>query len=90
VQSTDDIDAIEDMIGAGQIEQIQQQADAELSLAQKMTEWKPWYALLALGSLFSFAHYLCFLAHCLSPSVRLGRALSLSHTLSNGCVPGVC
>jgi NADH dehydrogenase (ubiquinone) 1 alpha subcomplex subunit 5 len=45
VNSTTDIDAIEEAIGAGQIEQVAKQATDELSLAQKMTEWKPWEPL---------------------------------------------
>ena len=36
------ISGIEDKIGCGQVEQLIDQAERELSLATKMEEWKPW------------------------------------------------
>ena len=40
-----DIDALEDAIGHGQIEEVISAAQNELSLAEKMAVWKPWEPL---------------------------------------------
>ena len=41
----EDIHALEQKIGAGQVEEVIKQAEDELSLAKKMIDWKPWEAL---------------------------------------------
>merc|ERR1719198_2105711 len=45
VEKTTDFDSIEAQIGAGQMEEVMEQASHELSLAKMMTEWKPWEPL---------------------------------------------
>jgi NADH dehydrogenase (ubiquinone) 1 alpha subcomplex subunit 5 len=37
-----DINAVEEMIGAGQVEELIEQAEDELALIPEMAEWKPW------------------------------------------------
>ncbi|RIA91321.1 ETC complex I subunit conserved region-domain-containing protein [Glomus cerebriforme] len=45
VESTKNIQEIEEKIGAGQIEEVIWQAEDELKLVAKMEEWKPWESL---------------------------------------------
>ncbi|KAF9165872.1 hypothetical protein BGX21_002095 [Mortierella sp. AD011] len=45
VQSTEDIEKIEETLDAGQIEEVVVQAADELKLAVKMLEWKAWEQL---------------------------------------------
>lgn len=45
VESTDDINKIEQEIGSGLAEELIHIAQDELSLAQKMVLWKPWESL---------------------------------------------
>jgi NADH dehydrogenase (ubiquinone) 1 alpha subcomplex subunit 5 len=45
VESTEDINQIEQQIGSGLAEELIHTAQDELSLAQKMLLWKPWEAL---------------------------------------------
>eukprot|EP00040_Diaphanoeca_grandis_P005314 m.32302 g.32302 ORF g.32302 m.32302 type:complete len:124 (-) comp16622_c0_seq1:173-544(-) len=45
VEQTEDVDAIEAQIGAGQAEVLILAAQKELSLAEKMLEWKAWEPL---------------------------------------------
>ena len=47
VQAEASIPAIESKIGCGQVEELIDQAERELSLAGKMEEWQPWEALIA-------------------------------------------
>ncbi|XP_051974885.1 NADH dehydrogenase [ubiquinone] 1 alpha subcomplex subunit 5-like isoform X2 [Xyrauchen texanus] len=46
VQTEPDLGKLEKKINGGQIEEVIAQAEAELSLSRKMTEWKPWEPLL--------------------------------------------
>ncbi|EFN76324.1 NADH dehydrogenase [ubiquinone] 1 alpha subcomplex subunit 5 [Harpegnathos saltator] len=46
VQKNTNILTIEEKIGCGQFEEILIQAKSEVSLAQKMLEWKPWEKLI--------------------------------------------
>ncbi|CAI2190481.1 9579_t:CDS:2, partial [Funneliformis geosporum] len=45
VESTTNIQEIEEKAGAGQIEEVIWQAEDELKLVAKMEEWKPWEPL---------------------------------------------
>ncbi|KAI8379514.1 ETC complex I subunit conserved region-domain-containing protein [Radiomyces spectabilis] len=45
VESTENIDEIEQKIDGGQIEEVILQAEDELKLVGKMEEWKPWEPL---------------------------------------------
>jgi len=42
---TTDLTALEAKLGPGQLEEVIQQSKAELSLAKRMTHWKPWEPL---------------------------------------------
>ncbi|CAB4029092.1 NADH dehydrogenase [ubiquinone] 1 alpha subcomplex subunit 5 [Paramuricea clavata] len=42
VEMEANIEELEKKIGCGQIEEVIEQANDELSLAQKMSEWQPW------------------------------------------------
>eukprot|EP00036_Acanthoecidae_sp_10tr_P008698 CAMPEP_0182924682 /NCGR_PEP_ID=MMETSP0105_2-20130417/6949_1 /TAXON_ID=81532 ORGANISM="Acanthoeca-like sp., Strain 10tr" /NCGR_SAMPLE_ID=MMETSP0105_2 /ASSEMBLY_ACC=CAM_ASM_000205 /LENGTH=117 /DNA_ID=CAMNT_0025062481 /DNA_START=29 /DNA_END=379 /DNA_ORIENTATION=- len=44
-QSHEAVEAIEDAVDCGQIEEVLLQAQRELDLAEKMNEWKPWESL---------------------------------------------
>ncbi|KAK5848777.1 hypothetical protein PBY51_008470 [Eleginops maclovinus] len=46
VQTEPDVDKLENKINCGQIEEVIFQAECELSLARKMSEWKPWEPLI--------------------------------------------
>ena len=46
VQGETSVPVIEQKVGCGQIEELIDQAERELSLASKMEEWKPWEPLL--------------------------------------------
>ncbi|XP_011872269.1 PREDICTED: NADH dehydrogenase [ubiquinone] 1 alpha subcomplex subunit 5 [Vollenhovia emeryi] len=46
VQKNESVQAIEDKIGCGQVEELIIQARNEISLAEKMLVWKPWEKLL--------------------------------------------
>ncbi|XP_070165836.1 NADH dehydrogenase [ubiquinone] 1 alpha subcomplex subunit 5 isoform X2 [Polyergus mexicanus] len=46
VKETDDIQAIENKIDCGQVEELIIQAKNELSLVEKMLVWKPWEKLM--------------------------------------------
>ncbi|XP_029676643.1 NADH dehydrogenase [ubiquinone] 1 alpha subcomplex subunit 5 [Formica exsecta] len=46
VKETVDIQAIEDKVGCGQVEELIIQAKNEISLAEKMLVWKPWEKLM--------------------------------------------
>ncbi|XP_065901066.1 NADH dehydrogenase [ubiquinone] 1 alpha subcomplex subunit 5-like [Dysidea avara] len=46
VQEEVNVEKIEQKIGCGQVEQLIDQAERELSLATKMEMWKPWEPLL--------------------------------------------
>lgn len=41
-----DVNAVEEKIGCGQVEELMMQARYEISLAEKMEEWKPWENLV--------------------------------------------
>ncbi|XP_049617338.1 NADH dehydrogenase [ubiquinone] 1 alpha subcomplex subunit 5 isoform X7 [Syngnathus scovelli] len=41
-----DVEQLEKKINCGQIEEIIFQAECELALSRKMTEWKPWEPLI--------------------------------------------
>lgn len=45
VEKTEDVNEIEQQIGSGLIEELIITAQDELSLAEKMTMWKPWEQL---------------------------------------------
>ncbi|CAH3114648.1 unnamed protein product [Pocillopora meandrina] len=45
VEQESDIPQLENKLGAGQIEEVIQQAEDELSLAKKMQDWQPWEPL---------------------------------------------
>ncbi|XP_054751610.2 NADH dehydrogenase [ubiquinone] 1 alpha subcomplex subunit 5-like [Lytechinus pictus] len=45
VQSEGDVQKVEQKLNAGQIEEVVLQAEAELSLARKMADWKAWEPL---------------------------------------------
>ncbi|XP_071499073.1 NADH dehydrogenase [ubiquinone] 1 alpha subcomplex subunit 5-like [Diadema setosum] len=45
VQSENDVQKIESRLQSGQIEEVILQAEAELSLARKMADWKAWEPL---------------------------------------------
>ncbi|XP_026091050.1 NADH dehydrogenase [ubiquinone] 1 alpha subcomplex subunit 5 isoform X1 [Carassius auratus] len=46
VKSEPDVVKLEKKINCGQIEEVISQAEAELALSRKMTEWKPWEPLV--------------------------------------------
>ncbi|KAI7792136.1 NADH dehydrogenase [ubiquinone] 1 alpha subcomplex subunit 5 [Triplophysa rosa] len=46
VKTEPDVEKLEKKLNCGQIEEIIAQAEAELSLSRKMTEWKPWEPLV--------------------------------------------
>ncbi|XP_018948391.1 NADH dehydrogenase [ubiquinone] 1 alpha subcomplex subunit 5-like isoform X2 [Cyprinus carpio] len=46
VKSEPDVEKLEKKINCGQIEEVISQAEAELALSRKMTEWKPWEPLV--------------------------------------------
>ncbi|XP_063302886.1 NADH dehydrogenase [ubiquinone] 1 alpha subcomplex subunit 5 [Pelobates fuscus] len=46
IQTEKDVQKLEAKINCGQIEEVLVQAENELSLARKMTEWKPWEPLI--------------------------------------------
>ncbi|XP_073475883.1 NADH dehydrogenase [ubiquinone] 1 alpha subcomplex subunit 5 isoform X3 [Aquarana catesbeiana] len=46
VKTEADVDRLEQKINCGQIEEVIQQAENELYLARKMSEWKPWEPLV--------------------------------------------
>lgn len=45
VESTEDVNTIEQQIGSGLAEELIHTAQDELSLAEKMLQWKPWEPL---------------------------------------------
>lgn len=45
VESTEDVNEIEQQVGSGLAEELINIAQDELSLAQKMVQWKPWEQL---------------------------------------------
>lgn len=45
VERTEDVNAIEQEIGGGLVEELIHSAQDELSLAEKMIQWKPWEPL---------------------------------------------
>ncbi|XP_033216818.1 NADH dehydrogenase [ubiquinone] 1 alpha subcomplex subunit 5 [Belonocnema kinseyi] len=46
VKDNDNVTAIEEKIGCGQVEELISQAQSELVLARKMLEYKPWQPLM--------------------------------------------
>uniref|UniRef100_A0A7S3G7Q3 NADH dehydrogenase [ubiquinone] 1 alpha subcomplex subunit 5 n=1 Tax=Palpitomonas bilix TaxID=652834 RepID=A0A7S3G7Q3_9EUKA len=44
VEASSSIEEIEEKMGLGQVEEVIQMTDGELSLIDKMAEWKPWEA----------------------------------------------
>ncbi|XP_010212689.1 PREDICTED: NADH dehydrogenase [ubiquinone] 1 alpha subcomplex subunit 5 [Tinamus guttatus] len=46
VQTEKDVQKLEDKLNSGHIEEVILQAENELSLARKMTQWKPWEPLV--------------------------------------------
>jgi NADH dehydrogenase (ubiquinone) 1 alpha subcomplex subunit 5 len=45
VEKTEDLNEIETTIGAGQIEEVIEQAESELGLLEQLKAWRPWEAL---------------------------------------------
>ncbi|KAK4300387.1 hypothetical protein Pmani_027415 [Petrolisthes manimaculis] len=46
VKAETDVTKLEQVMNAGQVEEVIQQAENELSLARKMLEWRPWEPLV--------------------------------------------
>ncbi|NXL82217.1 NDUA5 dehydrogenase, partial [Leptocoma aspasia] len=46
VKKEADVQKLQDKLNSGQIEEVIVQAENELSLARKMTQWKPWEPLV--------------------------------------------
>ncbi|XP_025907485.1 NADH dehydrogenase [ubiquinone] 1 alpha subcomplex subunit 5 isoform X1 [Nothoprocta perdicaria] len=46
VQTEKDVQKLQDKLNSGHIEEVILQAESELSLARKMTQWKPWEPLV--------------------------------------------
>ncbi|XP_068788140.1 NADH dehydrogenase [ubiquinone] 1 alpha subcomplex subunit 5 [Struthio camelus] len=46
VQTETDVEKLQDKLNSGHIEEVIVQAENELSLARKMTQWKPWEPLV--------------------------------------------
>ncbi|XP_026218372.1 NADH dehydrogenase [ubiquinone] 1 alpha subcomplex subunit 5 [Anabas testudineus] len=46
VKTEPDVEKLEKKINSGQIEEVIFQAECELSLSRKMSEWKPWEPLI--------------------------------------------
>ncbi|XP_042367486.1 NADH dehydrogenase [ubiquinone] 1 alpha subcomplex subunit 5 [Plectropomus leopardus] len=46
VKAEPDVEKLEQKINCGQIEEVIFQAECELSLSRKMSEWKPWEPLI--------------------------------------------